>query len=103
MEELEVYIPKDELDIYIMNMDKSGFAYQVLDDIRSCGYSAEIDYTGKNMKNMWKQVDKLNPSFVLIIGEDEVNGGYITVKDNSSKEDCKILTFTSTLNFKTNS
>ena len=42
------------------------------------------------MKGMWKLVDKLNPKFVLIIGEDERVNDYITVKDNITKEETKV-------------
>ena len=92
LNELEIYIPEEKLDVFIMNLDNTGFAYQVLDDLRNSGYSCEIDYTGKSMKNMWKLVDKYNPSYVLIIGEDEVKNDYITVKDNTTKEETKVKT-----------
>ncbi len=92
LNELEIYIPEEKLDVFIMNLDNSGFAFQILDDLRNSGYSCEIDYTGKSMKNMWKLVDKYNPSYVLIIGEDEVKSDYITVKDNTTKEETKVKT-----------
>lgn len=92
LKELEAFIPEDKLDVFIMNMENSGLSYQVLDDLRNCGYSAEMDYTNKNMKGMWKLVDKYNPSYVLIIGEDEVKGDYITAKNNNTKEETKVKT-----------
>lgn len=90
MKELETYIPYEKLDIFIMNLDNTGYAYQVLNDLRSSGYATEIDYTNKSMKGMWKLVDKYNPSYVLIIGSEEVENGYITVKDNVTKESVKV-------------
>ncbi len=90
LKELESYIPKDKLDVFVINMDESGFAFQVIDDLRGSGFSCETDYTGKNFKNIWKVVDKLDPSYILIIGEDEVKGGYITVKNNATKEETKV-------------
>ncbi len=90
LKELEAYIPKNKLDVFIMNLDNSPYAYQVLDDLRSSGFSCEIDYTNKNMKGMWKLVDKHDPSYVIIIGEDEVKGNYVTLKDNTTKEETKV-------------
>lgn len=90
LKELEAYIPNIRLDVFIMNLDKSYFAYQVLDDLRNSGFSAEIDYKNKNMKGLWKLVDKYDPSYVVIIGEDEVKGGYVTLKDNVTKEETKV-------------
>ena len=42
------------------------------------------------MKQQWKIVDELNPSFVVIIGEDEIAGGYVTIKDNKTKEQINV-------------
>lgn len=90
LKEIESYIPKSKLDVFIMKLDDSPYAYQVLDDLRGSGYTCEIDYTNKNMKGMWKLVEKLDPSYILIIGEDEIKGDYITVKDNTTKEETKV-------------
>lgn len=59
-------------------------------DLRNSGFSCETDYTTKNMKNMWKVIDKLKPSYIIIIGSDEVKGNYVTLKDNTTKEEIKI-------------
>lgn len=90
LKELECYVPDRELDVFVMNLDNTNYAFQIIDDLRLSEFSVETDYTGKNMKGMWKLVDKLNPKFVLIIGEDERVNDYITVKDNITKEETKV-------------
>ena len=92
LKELGCYIPDKELDVFVMNLDNTNYAFQIIDDLRLSEFSVETDYTGKNMKGMWKLVDKLNPKFVLIIGEDERKNDYITVKDNITKEETKVKT-----------
>ena len=92
LKELECYVPDKELDVFVMNLDNTNYAFQIIDDLRLSEFSVETDYTGKNMKSMWKLVDKLNPKFVLIIGEDERVNDYITVKDNITKEETKVKT-----------
>ena len=92
LKELACYIPDKELDVFVMNLDNTNYAFQIIDDLRLSEFSVETDYTGKNMKGMWKLVDKLNPKFVLIIGEDERKNDYITVKDNITKEETKVKT-----------
>ena len=92
LKELECYVPDRELDVFVMNLDNTNYAFQIIDDLRLSRFSVETDYTGKNMKGMWKLVDKLNPKFVLIIGEDERVNDYITVKDNITKEETKVKT-----------
>lgn len=92
LKELECYVPDRELDVFVMNLDNTNYAFQIIDDLRLSEFSVETDYTGKNMKGMWKLVDKLNPKFILIIGEDERVNDYITVKDNITKEETKVKT-----------
>lgn len=92
LKELECYVPDRELDVFVMNLDNTNYAFQIIDDLRLSEFSVETDYTGKNMKGMWKLVDKLNPKFVLIIGEDERVNDCITVKDNITKEETKVKT-----------
>lgn len=92
LKELECYVPDKELDVFVMNLDNTNYAFQIIDDLRLSEFSVETDYTGKNMKGMWKLVDKLNPKFILIIGEDERKNDYITVKDNITKEETKVKT-----------
>ncbi len=92
LKELECYVPDKELDVFVMNLDNTNYAFQIIDDLRLSEFSVETDYTGKNMKGMWKLVDKLNPKFILIIGEDERVNDYITVKDNITKEETKVKT-----------
>lgn len=90
LKEMEAFVPSERLHSFVMNLDGSSLAYQIVDDLRSSGFSCEIDYTGKNMKGLWKLVDKYNPTYVIIIGEDEVKGDYVTVKDNDTKEEVKV-------------
>ena len=90
LKEMEAFVPSERLHSFVMNLDGSSLAYQIVDDLRSSDFSCEIDYTGKTMKGLWKLVDKYNPTYVIIIGEDEVKGDYVTVKDNDTKEEVKV-------------
>lgn len=78
------------LDVYIMNLTKDDLAYKIQNELRECGYKTELDYMNKNMKNQWKLVEDLNPYFVIIIGEDEINGDYLTIKDNLTKDQTQV-------------
>lgn len=81
---------KNNIDIYIMNLTDSYYPYILLNELRSNGYICETDYSNKKMKNQWKMVEELNPTFILIIGEDEIKEKYITVKDNATKIQTKV-------------
>ena len=73
-----------------MNLGQDKYAYEIVDMLRNSGFITETDYLGKSMKSQFKLVDDLNPDYVLIIGEDEAKGNYITVKDNLTKENKKV-------------
>lgn len=88
--ELEAYVPINEVDIFVMNLSGNAYAYQIVDDLRNSGFIVETDYTGKNIKGLWKLVDKFNPAYILIVGEDEEMGAYVTVKCASTKEEVKV-------------
>ena len=44
----------------------------------------------KSLKSQFKIVEDLNPKHVIIIGEDELKGNYVTIKDNVTKESMRI-------------
>lgn len=90
IESEEIKVDEPKMDVYIINMYDGNDAYALCDNLRSNGFACEIDYLGKNMKGQFKQVDKYNPTYVIIMGEDEVKGNYVTLKDNATKESKEI-------------
>ena len=80
----------NKVDIYVMNLGQDKYAYEVVDMLRNSGFITETDYLNKSMKAQFKLVDDLNPDYVVIIGEDEAKGNYVTVKDNLTKENKKV-------------
>jgi histidyl-tRNA synthetase len=61
-------------------------ALRLLFDLRLRGIAGETDFTGKSLKAQMKLADKLGARIVLIIGEDEVKQGVVTLRDMLSKE-----------------
>ena len=51
---------------------------------RDAGLSARMDYAGRSMKSQMKQADKANARYALILGEDELAKGVVTVRDMES-------------------
>src|SRR5699024_8227064 len=90
IERVEIRIDKPKIDTYILNMSETNDSFMIADELRSVGFVIELDYLGKNMKGQFKQVDKFNPSYVIIVGGDEVKGDYVTIKDNLTKESEKV-------------
>lgn len=90
LNEINVKPVDNKIDIYVMNLGQDKYAYEIVDMLRNSGFITETDYLNKSMKAQFKLVDDLNPDYVLIIGEDEAKGNYVTVKDNLTKENKKI-------------
>lgn len=90
LNEIGVNPINDKIDIYVMNLGQDKYAYEVVDMLRNSGFITETDYLNKSMKAQFKLVDDLNPDYVVIIGEDEAKGNYVTVKDNLTKENKKV-------------
>ena len=59
-------------------------------DLRMSGFNVEIDYNSRNFKSNFKQADKMNVKYIIIIGEEEVNSKILTVKNNETKEEYKV-------------
>lgn len=93
LETLEIKVPKsNDLDIYVLNISENEINYslELLQNIRMCGYKADMDLSNKSMKGKFKETDRYNSKFTIIIGEDEVKTGILTIKDNLTKEETKV-------------
>lgn len=80
--------PPNMLDCYIVPMsnNEKDFALALCNSLRIMGLKCDIDNMNRNIKSNFKQAENLNSIFTLIIGEDELNNNYITVKNMIDKE-----------------
>jgi histidyl-tRNA synthetase len=90
IENENIDIKTKKIDVYVMNLSDTNDAFVLCDELRSNGIITEIDYMNRNMKSQFKLVEKFNPTYVVIVGEDEIKGNYLTLKDNTTKESNKI-------------
>lgn len=56
-------------------------AFRLLSELRDAGLSARMDYAGRSMKSQMKQADKAKARFALILGEDELAKGVVTLRN----------------------
>ncbi len=75
--------------IYVADEQKSS-AFELTQRLRSKGFEVEFIFDG-NMKKQMKKANQNGSRFVLILGEDEIKNGEVTVKDfeNSSEQKVK--------------
>jgi histidyl-tRNA synthetase len=63
---------------------------KLLDSLRQNKIPVDTDYEGKSLKGAMRKANDLSAQFVLIIGEDEIKKGIITLKDMSSGQQQEI-------------
>ena len=59
---------------------------KLLDDLRKAGITSDTDYEDKSLKGALRKANDLSVRLVLIIGEDELKKGAVTLKDMVSGE-----------------
>jgi histidyl-tRNA synthetase len=65
-------------------------AFQLVRELRLAGVRADIDYEGRSLRGQMKRADRLAAPLVLIIGDDELARGQVTVKDMRSGEQADV-------------
>jgi histidyl-tRNA synthetase len=58
--------------------------FRLAHKLRAQGYSVASDNLALRLKNHLKRADKLNVQTVLMLGEDELSGSYLTARDLES-------------------
>ena len=72
-------------DIFIIPMGTEIQCLKIAQDLRNVGYKVEVEMKSKKMKKALDYANNENIPYVLILGEDELNNNYITLKDMNSK------------------
>ena len=80
------------LDIYVIPMDENykKEAVSLTQTLRLNGFRVDTDYMNKNLKSNFKQADRLNSEYIIIIGSDEVKNNELTIKNNKTREEFKV-------------
>ena len=79
------------VDFYIAPLSKNEMAESIkIASVLRKKYSVEIDVMARNLGNQFKYANKINAKKVIVIGEDELKSGKLTVKDMESGTEEKI-------------
>lgn len=84
--------PENELDIYVIPVTKAeeNYAVNITNLLRVNGFSSDMDYLNRSLKNNLKQSNRLGAKYIIIIGEEEVSNNILVVKNNETKEEYQI-------------
>lgn len=93
LQEQEIALPiKDYVDCFIMyvNDDEKKYALYLQQELRMAGFIVDTEYTSRSLKAQFKQADRLNSKFLLILNSEDLNNGEVQVKNCQTKEEGKI-------------
>ena len=84
MEKQEVKIPVwAGIKVFVATVSSEDIpaAYKIINNLRENGISTETDYLNKSLKAQMRLANKLNVSYVLIVGQEELAEQKITIKN----------------------
>lgn len=88
-----IEIPKPKgLDIFIATIGERAEkeAIRLLHKLRLEGVSSDKDHLGRSLKAQFKYANKINASFTIVIGDDELDKDIVTLKDMKTSEQSEI-------------
>ena len=87
LEQVNIPVNK-ELDAFILYCAETEkeYAMALCQDLRLNGLRVETEYMGRGLKGQFKQADRLNAKYLVILNDEDLVGGEIQVKDNRTKE-----------------
>ncbi|MBW0766738.1 histidine--tRNA ligase [Mammaliicoccus lentus] len=79
---------EDSIDLFIATMGERADHYSVelLNKLRLAGISCDKDYLSRKLKGQMKQADRLNATYTIVIGEDELQKEQVEVKNMKTGE-----------------
>ena len=90
MQELNLFPDNIDISIKVMFVtfgdDEAAFCLPLLKQLRAAGISSELYPTNAKMKKQMTYANNKGVQFVIIVGEDEMESGILSVKNMSSGE-----------------
>ena len=83
---------KKEIDVYVMYVSEEEKLYSldIVQNLRLNGVSCETDNMNRGLKGQFKQADRLNAKYLVILNNEDLKMGLVNVKDNRTKEEEKV-------------
>lgn len=93
MEANNAYFPEENrVDAFIAVMGDAAkaFGLKLARELRAKGITAEMDTLARNIKGQFKYADRLNARYTLVIGDNELENGVVSLKDMAKSEQREI-------------
>jgi len=86
LEGIEIAEP-DTLDAFVMYVSdtEKEYATTLVQELRMNGFKVDTEYTGRGLKGQFKQADRLNSKFLIILNDEDLKNDSVKIKNNESK------------------
>ena len=90
LEKENVKIPINEsVDLFVLNVseEEKRYAAYLTNTLRMNGFIVETDYLNRSLKAQFKQADRLNSKFTIVLNSNDLENNEIKIKNNKTKEE----------------
>jgi histidyl-tRNA synthetase len=92
IDRMMLLLPLDEeklsVDVYLVTLDNESdlAGFEILNGLREKGFSCDKDPMRRSVKAQFREADRQNAKWVIVIGEDERKRGVVQLKDMAKGE-----------------
>ena len=88
LEKVKLPIVKD-IDLFLMyvNDEEKKYACYLAQELRLAGFIVDTEYTGRGLKAQFKQADRLNSKFTIVLNSKDLDNNEVKIKNNKTKEE----------------
>ncbi len=93
LKEIELYKEiKKEIDVYVMYVSEEEklYALDIVQSLRLNGVVCETNNMNKGLKGQFKEADRLSAKLLVLLNNEDLKKGLVTLKDNVTKEEEKV-------------
>lgn len=90
LEKENIKLPvSDSVDLFLLyvNEDEKKYAAYLANDLRMNGFIVETDYLNRGLKAQFKQADRLNSKYTIVLNSDDLKNNEVKVKNNKTKDE----------------
>ena len=79
----------DDIEAFVMYVSDTEkmYAASLVQMLRMNGFRAETEYNGRGLKAQFKQADRLNSKFTIVLNSDDLKNNEVKVKNNKTREE----------------
>ena len=77
--------PEHKLEIFVVDTTGGANALVITDELRQEGFKVDRSFDDRSMKAQMKAADKSGAKIAVIVGDDEVSNGVVTIRDLRGK------------------